>query len=128
MAANLSVARHRRIDVRPRIDAAGQVKHVLEAIAREVHRDLRAAHAMMAHYDGLAIGVELRKPRRNIGHRDVQRAVDRRRRGFPWLADVENEWPVAVVETLLQFNRFNFGKFSHRGLNVSQSSVYRTDS
>ncbi|CAI8697212.1 hypothetical protein EMIT0111MI5_60037 [Burkholderia sp. IT-111MI5] len=87
-----SVTRHGRIDVaRPRVDPALQVVQLREAARFEEHRDLRAAHPVMAHADDFRFVVELFAARGNLLHRDRHAAGDLRGRDFPRLAHVEHD-------------------------------------
>src|ERR1700722_4007414 len=90
MLTNFSVARNRGIDLGPRIDTAGEIEHALETLARKIHRDLRAAHSMMAHDDGFSIAIKFRQSRRNVAHRNVQGTGNRGCGDFPRLAYVND--------------------------------------
>src|SRR5271168_3937186 len=87
---------------------------MLEAHPREIHRDLRAAHAMMAYDNGLALWIELRQARRDVAHRDVVRAGERRNRNLKRLAHVEDKNALAPIEAGLERRRFDCADIRHQ--------------
>src|SRR5271154_6005578 len=97
----LSVSRNRRIDLRPGIDAAGEIQYLREAITREVHTNLRASHPVVAHHNGLAFRIEFRPSCGNLTHRDIHRAGQRGGGDFPRLAHVKNYRFVAFAQAAL---------------------------
>src|SRR5271156_3902389 len=67
-----SIARRGWVRIlRPCVNTARKIQHMLETHPRQVHRDLRAADAVMAYDDRLAVGIELGQARRDIAHRDM---------------------------------------------------------
>src|ERR1700733_14792180 len=86
---------------------------MLEAHAREVHRDLRAADAVMAYDDRLAIGIQLGQARWNITHRNVARTGKRGKRNFERFAHVKDEDALASIETSLERRRFDCANIRH---------------
>ena len=80
--------------------------HALEAHPREIHRDLRAAHSMMAYDDGLAIWIEFGEPRRDVAHRDMRRAGKGSDRDFGGFTNVEDEHPLAAIDARLERDGF----------------------
>ena len=59
----------------------------------------------MADDDGLAIGIELAKARRNVAHRDMSCAGERSDRDFGRLANIEDKDALAAIETRLERQR-----------------------
>jgi hypothetical protein len=69
---------------------------VLEALAREVRADLRAAYAVVANEDGLARGVERRRPLAEEAQGQKARALDARHLVLLRLAHVNQKEVFAV--------------------------------
>ena len=63
---------------------------------------------MMAYHHGLLIWIEFSQPRRNIAHRDMSRAGKGRERDFERLANIEDQNPLAAIETCLKRYRIYF--------------------
>src|SRR5215217_2491849 len=76
---------------RPAVDAAGEVVDFLEALAREVGADLRAADAVVADEDRGALGVERRRPLVEEAQGQQPRALDPRQLVLLRLAHVHEQ-------------------------------------
>src|SRR5208337_316171 len=101
-----------------------QIEYVLETHPRQVHRDLRAADAMMTYDDGLAVRVEFGQARRDVAHRDVARAAEGRQRNFERLADVEDEDAVASIEAGLERGRVDCADIRHQATAPSAALLF----
>src|SRR5580692_12197402 len=97
---------------------------MLEAHAREVHRDLRAADAVMAYDDRLAIGIQLGEARRDVAHRNVARTGKGGERNFERFAHVEDEDALASIETSLERRRFDCADLRHHATRARAALLF----
>ena len=78
----------------------------------------------MAYDDGLAVGIELGQARGNVAHRDVTRAGEWRQRNFEWLAHVEDEDTIALIEAGLERRRFDCADVRHQATGARAALLF----